>query len=132
MALMPFELLPPPIKTDRDRANSPPVFSPIDWAWRSISAMTLVNSVLSTARLPVKVPDADCVARVRARSRSLLMLLMPPSMVWRVLSPSLALRIPCCRTAWSLRKLLAIDSPAASSPLDKIRRPDVTRPMALA
>ena len=85
--------------------------------------------MFSTVRDPAKVPDADCVASVRARSSSFEMLLMPPSMICSVDNPSLALRTPCVSTAWSDRKPLAIASPAASSPDDTIRKPEVTRLM---
>src|SRR6185503_21125475 len=39
--------------------------------------------------------------------------------------------IPCERTAWSERKVFAMASPAASSPLEMMRRPEVTRLIVL-
>lgn len=120
---------PPPMNTFRFLANTPPVFNPMDCDWRSISPSTLWNSLSSTVRSPVKVPDADCAASVRARSRSCEMLFRPPSMVCRLDKPSLAFRIPCVITARSERKPLAMARPAASSPELMIRNPDVTRLM---
>jgi hypothetical protein len=71
-------------------ANEPPVLIPTAWACRSISPTTDWNSEFNTARSPVKVPDADCVASVFKRSSIWEMLLMPPSTIWSCETPSLA------------------------------------------
>ena len=116
---------PPPMNTDSSALNEPPGSRPIAWAWRSISVRTDANSVFSTARSPVNVPDADWVANVLARSISREMLLRPPSIVCRVLSPSAAFRTPCRNTETSDRNRLAMANPAASSAEELIRYPDV-------
>ena len=90
---------PPPMKTDSDLANVPFVFIPIAFDWRSISAITFWNSPFSTLREPVKVSEADCVASVLARSSSLPIFEIPPSIVCNVAIASLALRTPCVSTA---------------------------------
>src|ERR1035438_6943172 len=63
-------------------AKPPPVFNPMDWACRSISVISVWNSLFNTLRSPVKVREEDCEARVFKRSRIWDMLLMPPSMIW--------------------------------------------------
>src|ERR1035437_4471051 len=73
--------LPAPRYTCRLLAKVPPVFNPMDCAWRSISARSVWNSPFRVARLPVNVPEADCVASVFSRSRIDEMLLIPPSMI---------------------------------------------------
>ena len=78
-------------------------------------------SLFSVPRLPVKVEEADCVARVFMRSSIFEMLLRPPSMICSWLMPSLALRTPWVSSAVSLRNLLATASPAASSPDELMR-----------
>ena len=61
--------LPWPRYTLKLFAKVPPVFKPMDCAWRSISWRSVWNSVFRVLRLPVNVPEADCVARVFNRSR---------------------------------------------------------------
>ena len=58
-----------PKYTFRLLLKRPPVSSPIDCAWRSISCKSPWNSLFRVVRLPVNVPDADCVASVFSRSR---------------------------------------------------------------
>ena len=118
---------PPPIKTLRFLASLPPMSRPMVCACRSISVKIEPNSLFSTAREPENVPVADCVAKVRARSINFEMLFKPPSTICNWLKPSLALRMPCVMTLMSLRKPLAMAKPAASSPLEVMRRPEVTR-----
>ena len=122
---MPLLVRPPPMKTESAEAKVPPGSSPTACACRSISVSTDLNSVFSVSRSPVNVPEADCVASVRARSISSEMLLRPPSMVCKVLKPSAAFRMPCRNTAMSDRKRLAIANPAASSAEELIRKPEV-------
>src|SRR5471030_2484937 len=100
-------------------------------ACRSNSVWSDLNSPCSTVRSPVNVDEADCVARVFMRSNTLLMLLRPPSMICRVLIPSLALRTPCVSSAVSLRYWLATARPAASSPDWLMRYPEVNRWMVV-
>ena len=71
----------PAMKTCSAALNCPPGSRPIDCACRLISAMTDWNSEFSALRSPVKVPEADCVARVRPRSSNSETLFKPPSMV---------------------------------------------------
>ncbi len=95
--------LPPPTYTASEVANCPPVFRPMACAWRLISPSRLWNSPFGTVREPVNVSEADWVARVRRRSNIWEMLFMPPSMICRVLMPSLALRTPWVTSATELR-----------------------------
>ena len=86
--------LPSPRYTLRFFAKVPPVSKPMDCAWRSISERSDWNSLFSVDRLPVNVPEADCVASVFNRSRMEEMLLMPPSMIWSCAVASLPLATP--------------------------------------
>ena len=113
--------LPPPINTLILLAYVPLASIFTFCAWRSISVDRLWNSLFSVSRSPVKVAEADCVARVFKRSSILEMLFMPPSTICNVLTPSLALRTPWVSSATSLRNLLATAKPAASSPEELMR-----------
>ena len=127
VSAVPAEFAPPPTYTPILAAKWPPVARPTPCACRSISVTRLWYSLFSTLRSPVKVPDEDWVARVFNRSSILPMLFMPPSMIWSCATPSLALRTPCMSSEVSLRNLLAIARPAASSPDELMRNPDVRR-----
>ena len=98
-----------------------PLPRPMLAAWRSISPSSVVNSWFRVARLPEKVPEADWVAKLFNWSRMFEMLFRPPSMVCRILVPSLALRTPCVSSLTVLRSPFATARPAASSPEELIR-----------
>ena len=85
-------------------------------AWRVISDNSDEYSLFIVFRFPVKVVEADWVARVFNRSSVFAMLFNPPSTTCNALMPSLALRTPCTSSAMSLRNLFATARPAASSP----------------
>src|SRR5579863_8652485 len=103
---------------------------PATFASRSISDNTSWNSLFRTVRLAPDAEDADCVARVESRSRSVEMLLSAPSLIWSCDNPSLALSTPWFRIAWSDRYWLATAKPAASSPEELMRRPLDSRVIA--
>ena len=91
LLVRPVASRPPPMNTESDLAKVPPCIHAdglrlaVDFAQHALEF-----AVQHAAGSPVKVPEADCVAKVRARSSSCEMLLMPPSMICNVARPSLA------------------------------------------
>ncbi len=83
--------------------------------------------MFSVVRSPVNVPEADSAASVFMRSNICEMLFNPPSTICNCVRPLLAFWTPCVSSAMSARYWLATAKPAASSPEELMRKPEVSR-----